>query len=151
MDAHRTSNINISLGALITSNFVYCRWALFVGMYTVTWPITTAARSKARTVFALSNAGIVGSNPTQGMGVCSVFAYCVCVVLCVWRSLATGWSPVQGVLSLCIGSKNWKSGQGPTKGCRAIIIQFNSMQFNSCLFTCKLNSREANYKVSTST
>jgi hypothetical protein len=23
---------------------------------------------------------------------------------------------------LCIGSRNWKSGQGPTKGCRGIII-----------------------------
>jgi hypothetical protein len=27
----------------------------------------------------------------------------------------------------------------------------NSVQFNSCLFTCKFNSTEANYKVSTST
>jgi hypothetical protein len=33
----------------------------------------------------------------------------------------------------------------------AIIIQFNSIQFNSCLFTCKLNSSDANYKVSTRT
>jgi hypothetical protein len=31
---------------------------------------TNAARSKAWTVFARSNAGIVGSNPTQGMDVC---------------------------------------------------------------------------------
>jgi hypothetical protein len=29
-------------------------------------------------------------------------------------------------------------------------IQFNSCLFNSCLFACKLNSPEANYKVSTS-
>jgi hypothetical protein len=28
-------------------------------------------------------------------------------------------------------------------------IQFNSNQINSCLFTCKLNNTEANYKVST--
>jgi hypothetical protein len=27
----------------------------------------------------------------------------------------------------------------------------NSIQFNSCLFTCKLNSSDANYKVSTRT
>jgi hypothetical protein len=27
----------------------------------------------------------------------------------------------------------------------------NSIEFNSCLYTCKLNSTEANYKVSTST
>jgi hypothetical protein len=37
--------------------------------------------------------------------------------------------------------------------CNIIIIQFNSIlifQFNTYLFTCKLNSPEANYKVSTS-
>jgi hypothetical protein len=28
---------------------------------------------------------------------------------------------------------------------------YNSIQFNSCLFMCKLNSTEANYKVSMST
>jgi hypothetical protein len=33
-------------------------------------PITVAALSKARNVFARSNAGIVGSNPTRGMDVC---------------------------------------------------------------------------------
>jgi hypothetical protein len=32
--------------------------------------ITVAARSTAQTVFARSNAGIVGSNTTQGMDVC---------------------------------------------------------------------------------
>jgi hypothetical protein len=49
------------------------------------------------TVFDPSNAGIVGSNSTQGMDVCVRF-FCVCVVLCVDSDLATGWSPVQGVL-----------------------------------------------------
>jgi hypothetical protein len=34
------------------------------------WPITVAARSKSWNVFARSNAGIVGWNPTQGMDVC---------------------------------------------------------------------------------
>jgi hypothetical protein len=57
--------------------------------------ITVTARSKAWTVFARSYAGIVGSNPTQGIGC----LYCVrlifvCVVLCVGRGLVTGWSPV---------------------------------------------------------
>jgi hypothetical protein len=33
-------------------------------------PITVAARSKAWYIFARSNAGMVGSNPTQGMDVC---------------------------------------------------------------------------------
>jgi hypothetical protein len=55
-------------------------------------PITVAARSKASTVFARSNTGIVGSNPTRGMDVC-LHLFCVCVVLCVGSGLATGWSP----------------------------------------------------------
>jgi hypothetical protein len=52
-------------------------------------PITVVARSKASTLFARSNAGIVGSNPTQGMDI-SVRLFCVCVVLCVGSGLATG-------------------------------------------------------------
>jgi hypothetical protein len=51
--------------------------------------ITVAARSKAKTVFARSSAGIVGLNPIQGMGVC-VRLFCVRVVLCVGSDLATG-------------------------------------------------------------
>jgi hypothetical protein len=52
-------------------------------------PITVGARSKARTLFARSKAEIVGSKHTQGMDVC-VRLFCVCVVLCVRRGLATG-------------------------------------------------------------
>jgi hypothetical protein len=37
---------------------------------TIRLPISVAARSRALNVFARSNAGIVGSNPTQGMDVC---------------------------------------------------------------------------------
>jgi hypothetical protein len=44
-------------------------------------PITVAARSNALTVFASSDTGIVGSNPTQGMDVC-LRLFCVCVVMC---------------------------------------------------------------------
>jgi hypothetical protein len=40
-----------------------------------------AARSKVRTVFARSNAGVVGSNPTQGMDVC-VCVYSAFVLSC---------------------------------------------------------------------
>jgi hypothetical protein len=40
-------------------------------------PVTVAERSKACTVFARSEAGIVDSNPTQGMDV-----WCVCVCVC---------------------------------------------------------------------
>ncbi|PNF20358.1 hypothetical protein B7P43_G12827 [Cryptotermes secundus] len=47
------------------------------------WPVTVAERSKACTVFARSEAGIVGSNPTQGMDVC------VRLCLSTGRGLAT--------------------------------------------------------------
>jgi hypothetical protein len=43
-------------------------------------PITVAARSEAWRVFARSNAGIVGSNPIQGM---DVFVYSVFVLFFV--------------------------------------------------------------------
>jgi hypothetical protein len=55
----------------------------------------------------------------------SVCVYSVCVVLCVGSGLATDWSPVQGVLQTVYRLKKQKNknrGQGPTKGCRAIII-----------------------------
>jgi hypothetical protein len=57
-------------------------------------PITVAARAKACTVFARSNTGVVGSNPTPGMYVC-VRLFCVCAA---GSDLATGWSPVKGIL-----------------------------------------------------
>jgi hypothetical protein len=45
--------------------------------------------------------GFVGSNSTQAMCVCvySMFVFCC--------SLATGWSPVQGVLLTVLGLRNW--------------------------------------------
>jgi hypothetical protein len=58
---------------------------------------TVAARSKARTVFACPNTGIMGSNPTQGMDVC-LRLFCVCAVLCAGSGFVTCWSPVQRVL-----------------------------------------------------
>jgi hypothetical protein len=42
-------------------------------------PITAAVQS----VFARSNAGIVGSNSTQGMDICIVCIYSVFVLFCV--------------------------------------------------------------------
>jgi hypothetical protein len=56
-----------------------------------------AARFKTWDIFARSKAGIVSSNPTQGMDVC-VRLFCVCADLWVGSGLATSWSPVQGVL-----------------------------------------------------
>jgi hypothetical protein len=52
-------------------------------------PITVAARSEARTVFARSNTEIVGSNPTREIHVC-MRLFCICVVLCVGSDLAKG-------------------------------------------------------------
>jgi hypothetical protein len=43
-------------------------------------PVTVAEPSKAGTVFARSEAGIVGSKPTQGM---DVWFLCMCVFLCL--------------------------------------------------------------------
>jgi hypothetical protein len=80
-----------------------------------------AAQPKAWTVFARSNAGIVGSNTPRGMDIC-VSLFCVCVVLCIGRGLVTGWSPSKEAYRLCIRSRNCKRGQDPTKGCRAKII-----------------------------
>jgi hypothetical protein len=74
-----------------TSHCVYITLLRTLSVYTP--PITAAARSKAWTGFAPSNAGIVGSNPTQGIDIC-VRLFC----LCVGSGFATGWSPVQGVL-----------------------------------------------------
>jgi hypothetical protein len=71
-------------------------WIHDVRVLYITLPITVAARSKAWTVFALSNTEVMGSNPTRGMDV-YVSLFCVCVV-CVGSGLATRWSPVQGVL-----------------------------------------------------
>jgi hypothetical protein len=68
-----------------------------VGPISVVGPVTVDAQSTAWTVFGRSNTGIVCLNPTRGMDVC-VRLFCVCVVLCVGRGLATGLSPVQGVL-----------------------------------------------------
>jgi hypothetical protein len=63
-------------------------------------PITVAARSEAWIVFARSNAGILGSNPTQGMDVCMcVRLFFVCIVLCVGSGLERRADPpIQGVL-----------------------------------------------------
>jgi hypothetical protein len=84
-------------------------------IHSTTQPITVAAQSRAWTVFALSNAGFVGSNPTRGMDVC-MYLFCVCVVLCVGRDIATGWSPVQGVLPTVYRIKKLKKRPRPNKG-----------------------------------
>jgi hypothetical protein len=56
-----------------------------------------------------------------------VLLFCVYVVLCVGSGLATSWCPVQGVLPTVYRIKILKNGQGPTKGCRAIIMMMMMM------------------------
>jgi hypothetical protein len=82
-------------------------------------PVTVAEGSKAWTVFARSKAGIVSSNPTQGMDVWCMCLFCVCVVLCLGRGLATSWSLLQGVLPSVKWSWNWKAEAGAQGGCTA--------------------------------
>jgi hypothetical protein len=48
-------------------------------------PVTVAERSKAYTVFARSEAGIVGSNPTQCMDVWYVYVFILCLCFPVFR------------------------------------------------------------------
>jgi hypothetical protein len=83
-------------------------------------PITVAARSKAWTVFARSNTLSVGWNPSRGMNVC-VSLFCVCAVLFVQvAALRRADPPSKESYRLCNRSRNWKRGQGPTKGYRVI-------------------------------
>jgi hypothetical protein len=57
------------------------------------------------------------------MDVC-VCLFCVCAALCVQVSaLRQADPPSKGTYWLCIGLRNWKSGQGPTKGSRAIDLR----------------------------
>jgi hypothetical protein len=53
------------------------------------WLITVVVRSV--------DTGLVGSNPTRGMGIC-LLLFCVYIVLCVDNGLAAGLPPVQGGL-----------------------------------------------------
>jgi hypothetical protein len=110
----RINNVNqIAEGRSASRNYAY----LITGL-----PITVAARFKAWTVFARSNAGILGSNPTQGMDVC-VCVYSVFVLFCMQVEALRRPDPSsKESCQLCIRSRNWRSGQGPTKGSRAIII-----------------------------
>jgi hypothetical protein len=91
---------------------LYVFWIFFL--------ITVAAQSKTWTVYARSNIGVIGSNPTRGLVVCA-FILCLCCPAYRYCSCpAMGRSPVQGVVPTVYRLRNWKSGQGPTKGCRAI-------------------------------
>jgi hypothetical protein len=79
-------------------------------------PITAAARSKARTVFARSNAGVVGSNIIRGMDVC-VHLICVCDVMLCRQQPCDGLIPRPGSPTDCVYRiTKLKKRQGPNKG-----------------------------------
>jgi hypothetical protein len=81
-----------------------------------------AARSKAWTVFARLNTGIMGSNPTWGIDVCVRLFY-VCAVLCVQvAALRRADQPSKETYRLCKRSRNWKATKVEQKGCRAVAI-----------------------------
>jgi hypothetical protein len=66
--------------------FFFCHFVILISYYSTLYDlvvIRVAAPSKAWTVFARSNAGIVGSNPIQGMDVCIVCVYSVFVLFFV--------------------------------------------------------------------
>jgi hypothetical protein len=83
-------------------------------------PATVAERSKACTVFALSEPGSWVPLPHNAwmFGMCMCL-FCVCVFLSLGRGLTTSWSLVQGVLPSVKWSWNWKSETRAQAGCRA--------------------------------
>jgi hypothetical protein len=82
-------------------------------------PVAVVAWSKAWTVFACSNAVIVGSNATEGMDV-YVCIYSVSVISCVRAMQPAAHSPKESYRLSKKRLRNWRRGQDPTKSCRAI-------------------------------
>jgi hypothetical protein len=66
-----------------------------------------------------SLARTLGSNPTHGMDVCVSL---ICYLLYVGSGLATGWSPVQGVLPTVYRNKKLKKRPKSNKDCWAIDL-----------------------------
>ena len=73
----------------------------------------------AWTLFARSNTGFVGSNPIQ------------CMDFCVDSCLATGWSPVQGVLQTVFGFRSWGETKRFTCSRRVLGILNNNNNNNN--------------------
>jgi hypothetical protein len=84
---------------MLSEKYKYCHvtnnngfWIGFIGTYiTITTnyersqPVTVAERSKACTVFARSETGIVSSNSTEDMDVWCVYAFILCLCCPVFR------------------------------------------------------------------
>jgi hypothetical protein len=74
---------------------------------TIVLPITMTLLSKARTVFARSNTGIVGSNSTRIMHVCvHLFSVLHMFVAALRRDDPTSKQSCR----LCVGLRNWRDG-----------------------------------------
>jgi hypothetical protein len=69
--------------AFFSSIFLFYR--VLFNKYGPWFLITVVEHSKAWTVFACSNAEIVGSNPTQGMDVWCVDGFILCLYCPVFR------------------------------------------------------------------
>jgi hypothetical protein len=110
--------------AVITSDFTFCNslplaeddlYLRLLMCREVIICISVGAQSKAWTAFTRPSTESVSSNPTGGMDVC-VRLFSVCV-LCVGSGLATGWSPVQGVLpTVCRIRKTGKEAKAQQEG-----------------------------------
>jgi hypothetical protein len=77
-----TGYLSIIFATIVTFRMLLI---IFV-LYFITKPVTVAEQSKACTVFARSEAGIVGSNPTQGMDVWCVYVFILCLCCPVFRT-----------------------------------------------------------------
>jgi hypothetical protein len=97
-------------------------WSLYYKHWHQHKPVTLAAQSKAWTVFARSEAGIVGSNPNQGMDVWCGYAFILCLCCPVFR-----YRPCDGLITRPMSPtiyekwlRNWIRVQGPKWAGRAI-------------------------------
>jgi hypothetical protein len=102
-------------------------------------PVAVAEWSKAWTVLARLDGGIVCSNPTLGMDIYMyVYVYSMFVLSYVGRGLVMSWSLIQGVLP-CVAKIDFetqKGGLGPIAGCCA--KEKKTGYDKSSLFSCFL-------------
>jgi hypothetical protein len=119
-----TTRIEINLHyANFTNDLTCLHWIYFYfyDLWPISWtiwhrmPITVAARSRAWTIFAPSDSGIVGSNPIQGMDVC------ICIALCIGTASRRAYHSSKESYRLCKKLlRNWWRGQGPVRAVWAI-------------------------------
>jgi hypothetical protein len=114
-------------------------WVLFIRINNWTEPVTVTARSKAWTVFAFSDVGIVGSNPTQGVDVWCVYTFILCLCCPVFR-----YRPYDELITrprsptVCEKLvRNWIRDQDPKWVSRAVVKNWTELNWTE-LNECKL-------------